>query len=48
VQVYGFEGMTAKRLTASYRKGRSRDWLKIKYAGYGRQAALGIGWKRRT
>jgi bifunctional non-homologous end joining protein LigD len=46
VQVYGFEGMVAKRLAASYQKGRSRDWLKIKYAGYGRPAALGIGWKR--
>jgi bifunctional non-homologous end joining protein LigD len=49
VQALGFEGMMAKRLSSSYRAGRSRDWLKIKYSGYGRPAALGIGvkWKRR-
>jgi bifunctional non-homologous end joining protein LigD len=26
----GFEGIVSKRLTASYRSGPSRDWLKVK------------------
>ncbi|MGF6837095.1 ATP-dependent DNA ligase [Paraburkholderia youngii] len=39
------EGMVAKRLDSPYTKGRSRDWLKIKHAGYGRPAALGWGRK---
>jgi bifunctional non-homologous end joining protein LigD len=39
------EGMVAKRLESTYQKGRSRDWLKIKYAGYSRPAALGFGRK---
>lgn len=49
VQQYGFEGMVAKRLASTYRAGRSRDWLKIKWSGYPRKAALGIGihWKRK-
>ncbi|CAB3784169.1 DNA ligase [Pararobbsia alpina] len=37
VKRHGFEGMVAKRLQSTYQKGRSRDWLKIKWAGYGRQ-----------
>jgi bifunctional non-homologous end joining protein LigD len=45
VERIGLEGMVAKRLESTYRKGRSRDWLKIKYAGYGRRAALGFGRK---
>jgi bifunctional non-homologous end joining protein LigD len=39
------EGMVAKRLDSTYQRGRSRDWLKVKYAGYGRPAALGWGRK---
>jgi bifunctional non-homologous end joining protein LigD len=34
VKQYGFEGMVAKRLQSTYQKGRSRDWLKVKWAGY--------------
>ncbi|MDB6082225.1 MAG: dependent ligase, partial [Gammaproteobacteria bacterium] len=45
VEAHGFEGMLAKRLASTYQKGRSRDWLKIKHAGYGRPAALGFGRK---
>jgi bifunctional non-homologous end joining protein LigD len=37
------EGIVAKRLASPYQRGRSRDWLKIKYADYGRPAALGWG-----
>jgi bifunctional non-homologous end joining protein LigD len=37
VQQYGFEGMVAKRLASTYSKGRSRDWYKIKWAGYSRK-----------
>jgi bifunctional non-homologous end joining protein LigD len=44
-QSLDLEGMVAKRLDSTYQKGRSRDWLKIKYAGYGRPAALGFGRK---
>ena len=40
-----FEGMIAKRLNAPYQRGRSRDWQKVKYAGYSRPAALGFGRK---
>lgn len=39
------EGMVAKRLDSTYRKGRSRDWLKIKYSGYSRPAGFGFGRK---
>jgi bifunctional non-homologous end joining protein LigD len=39
------EGMVAKRLNSTYQRGRSRDWLKIKHAGYSRPAALGWGRK---
>lgn len=39
------EGMVAKRLDSTYRKGRTRDWLKIKYGGYSRPAGFGFGWK---
>ncbi|MDP9644583.1 ATP-dependent DNA ligase [Paraburkholderia caledonica] len=45
VKELGLEGMIAKRLDSPYTKGRSRDWLKIKYSGYGRPAALGWGRK---
>jgi bifunctional non-homologous end joining protein LigD len=43
VQELGLEGMVAKRLDSTYQRGRSRDWLKVKFAGYGRPAALGWG-----
>jgi bifunctional non-homologous end joining protein LigD len=43
VQYYGFEGMLAKRMSSPYTRGRSRDWIKIKNAGYDRPAALGFG-----
>jgi bifunctional non-homologous end joining protein LigD len=39
------EGMVAKRLESTYQRGRSRDWLKIKWSGYSRPAALGFGRK---
>lgn len=45
VEAHGFEGMVAKRLASTYQRGRSRDWLKIKHAGYGRPAAMGFGRK---
>jgi bifunctional non-homologous end joining protein LigD len=45
VQELGLEGMVAKRMDSPYQRGRSRDWLKIKYSGYGRPAALGWGRK---
>jgi bifunctional non-homologous end joining protein LigD len=45
VEELGLEGMIAKRLDSTYQKGRSRDWLKVKFAGYGRPAALGWGRK---
>ncbi|WP_233890102.1 ATP-dependent DNA ligase [Paraburkholderia flagellata] len=41
VRKYGFEGMVAKRLSSPYRRGRTRDWLKIKNPDYERRAALG-------
>jgi bifunctional non-homologous end joining protein LigD len=47
VEAHDFEGMMAKRMDAPYQRGRSRDWLKIKYAGYGRPAALGFGHSKR-
>jgi bifunctional non-homologous end joining protein LigD len=45
VEGLGLEGMLAKRMDSTYQRGRSRDWLKIKYSGYGRPAALGWGRK---
>ncbi|WP_250477648.1 DNA ligase [Caballeronia sp. INML1] len=45
VEAHDFEGMVAKRLDAPYQRGRSNDWLKIKYASYSRPAALGWGRK---
>jgi bifunctional non-homologous end joining protein LigD len=45
VELHDFEGMLAKRLESTYQRGRSRDWLKIKYANYSRPAALGFGRK---
>jgi bifunctional non-homologous end joining protein LigD len=45
VEELGLEGMIAKRTDSVYQRGRSRDWLKIKYSGYGRPAALGWGRK---
>jgi bifunctional non-homologous end joining protein LigD len=42
-QALDLEGMVAKRLSSPYQRGRSRDWLKIKNADYGRPAALGWG-----
>jgi bifunctional non-homologous end joining protein LigD len=45
VEGLGLEGMMAKRMDSPYQRGRSRDWLKIKYSGYGRPAALGWGKK---
>jgi bifunctional non-homologous end joining protein LigD len=44
-QSLDLEGMVAKRLDSTYQKGRSRDWLKIKHAGYSRPATLGFGRK---
>ncbi|MFL9902671.1 DNA ligase [Paraburkholderia fungorum] len=44
-QSLDLEGMVAKRLDSTYQRGRSRDWLKIKNAGYSRPAALGFGRK---
>ncbi|MFL9903055.1 DNA ligase [Paraburkholderia fungorum] len=44
-QSLDLEGMVAKRLDSTYQRGRSRDWLKIKHAGYSRPAALGFGRK---
>jgi ATP-dependent DNA ligase len=37
VQQMKFEGMVCKRLASTYSKGRSRDWYKIKWAGYSRK-----------
>jgi bifunctional non-homologous end joining protein LigD len=45
VEELGLEGMVAKRMDSPYQRGRSRDWLKIKFQGYGRPAALGWGRK---
>jgi bifunctional non-homologous end joining protein LigD len=45
VQELGLEGMIAKRMDSPYQRGRSRDWLKVKYGEYGRPAALGWGRK---
>ncbi|MDP9648711.1 ATP-dependent DNA ligase [Paraburkholderia caledonica] len=45
VENLGLEGMIAKRMDSTYQRGRSRDWLKIKYQEYGRPAALGWGRK---
>ncbi|MFP4891209.1 DNA ligase [Paraburkholderia sp. EG304] len=43
VRALDLEGMVGKRLDAPYRRGRSREWLKIKYEGYSRPEALGFG-----
>jgi bifunctional non-homologous end joining protein LigD len=43
VKAHDFEGMVGKRLDAPYQRGRSRDWLKVKFADYSRPAALGWG-----
>jgi len=43
VQAHDFEGMVGKRLDAPYQRGRTKDWLKVKYANYSRPAALGWG-----
>lgn len=43
VKAHDLEGMVAKRLSSPYRRGRSTDWIKIKFADYSRQAALGWG-----
>lgn len=45
-QAHDLEGIVAKRLDSTYQRGRSHDWLKIKYSGYGRPAALGFGHSR--
>lgn len=45
VEELGLEGMIAKRMDSTYQRGRSRDWLKVKYQKYGRPAALGWGRK---
>jgi bifunctional non-homologous end joining protein LigD len=42
VVFHGFEGMIANRLDSLYLRGRTHEWQKIKYAGYGRPAALGF------
>jgi len=42
-ELHDFERMAAERLDASYQCGRSRDWLKIRYADYSCPAALGFG-----
>ena len=46
VRAHDLEGMVAKRLDSIYQRGKSRDWLKIKYSDYGRPAALGFGHSR--
>lgn len=46
VQQNGLEGMVAKWMQSTYQRGRSSDWRKVKYAGYGRPAALGWGRSR--
>jgi bifunctional non-homologous end joining protein LigD len=43
VKVHDFEGMVGKRLGAPYQRGRSRDWIKVKFPNYSRPAALGWG-----
>jgi bifunctional non-homologous end joining protein LigD len=40
---HDMEGIVAKRLDAPYSRGRSRDWIKVKYQEYSRPAALGFG-----
>lgn len=42
-KTHDLEGMVGKRLDAPYQRGRSKDWLKVKYADYSRPAALGFG-----
>jgi hypothetical protein len=36
VELHDFEGMVAKRLESPYQRGRSGDWLKVKYQNYSR------------
>jgi bifunctional non-homologous end joining protein LigD len=48
VKAHDLEGMIAKRLSSPYVRGRTRDWLKIKYQDYSRQAALGFGRKKKS
>jgi bifunctional non-homologous end joining protein LigD len=43
VALHDFEGMVAKRVDSRYQRGRTNDWLKVKFAGYSRPAALGFG-----
>lgn len=43
MKAHDFEGMVAKRLSSVYQGGRTHDWLKMKFQGYSRQAALGWG-----
>ncbi|BBU33448.1 hypothetical protein BTHE68_71820 (plasmid) [Burkholderia sp. THE68] len=45
VKEHDMEGMVAKRLDAPYSRGRSRDWIKVKFQEYSRPAALGFGQK---
>ncbi|WP_260853842.1 DNA ligase [Paraburkholderia sp. BCC1886] len=45
VKAHDFEGMIAKRMDAPYQRGRSRDWIKLKYEHYSRPEALGFGRK---
>jgi ATP-dependent DNA ligase len=37
VKTHGFEGMVCKRLASPYVRGRTRDWFKVKWAGYSRK-----------
>ena len=43
----GLEGLVAKRLNATYRRGRTRDWLKILNPSYHRREEVLAGWKKR-
>ncbi|BBU33398.1 hypothetical protein BTHE68_71320 (plasmid) [Burkholderia sp. THE68] len=47
VKEHDMEGMVAKRLDAPYSRGRSRDWIKVKFQEYSRPAALGFGGEKR-
>lgn len=42
VAIHDFEGMVAKRKASVYTRGRSLDWIKVKFSGYSRPAALGF------
>jgi bifunctional non-homologous end joining protein LigD len=39
------EGLVAKRLSSSYRSGRTRDWLKVLNPSYHRRAMVLRGWR---